>query len=320
MTQPELEQRIRERAQELLAAEEVACVIGYSAGTAPLRAAPFFARTADDCGRLVFNQSCANNLALYLVRPRERVAILAKGCDARSVVTLLGEQQCQREQVRIIGLPCRGMISERAVRACLEAPLRDVRGVRDEGEALIIELAGGEQSLPRDEVLMGNCRTCPVTTPAVYDELLGDPIEARHEEYALLAELEAMGPAERRAFWERELGRCIRCYACRQVCPSCHCPECFADSLAPQWALSGGAQYSGNWMWHVGRAQHLAGRCSACGNCERACPVSIPLMLFNKWMERAVQQQLSYAVGLQEGQPQLAALFRPPGSDRKSVV
>jgi len=315
MTQPELEQRIRERAKELLAAEEVTCVLGYAAGTAPLRAAPFFARTPEDCDRLVFNQACANNLALYLVHPREQTAILAKGCDARSVVTLLGEEQLRREQVRIIGLPCRGMVSENALRARLEAPLRDVRGVRDGGEAIVIELAGGEQAVPRDEVLLSNCRTCPVTTPAVCDELLGERVEPRPpEDYALLAELEALDPAERRAFWERELSRCLRCYACRQVCPSCHCPECFADSLAPQWVLSGGAQFAGNWMWHVGRAQHLAGRCSACGNCERACPVNIPLMLFNKWMERAVQQQLSYDAGLEEGQPQLAALFRPPGA------
>ncbi len=315
MSQPELEERIRQRARELLASGEVTCVVGYSDGTAPLRAVPFFARTPEDCDRLVYNQSCANNLALYFVQSPERMAILGKGCDLRSLAILLAEHQLERQQVHVVGLPCRGMISEKKVRERLEAPLRDVRGVRDEGQQLVVELAEGEQSLPREEVVMSNCLTCPVTTPAVYDELLGEPAPQRpQEDYALLAELEAMTPQQRCAFWEKELSRCIRCYACRQVCPSCHCPECFADSLEPQWALSGGGQYAGNWMWHVGRAHHLAGRCSACGNCERACPVDIPLMLLNKWMERAVAEQLSYAAGMEENPPVLAALFRRPES------
>ena len=31
--------------------------------------------------------------------------------------------------------------------------------------------------------------------------------------------LEAMTPEERYAFWRGELSRCIRCNACRNVCP-----------------------------------------------------------------------------------------------------
>ena len=42
-------------------------------------------------------------------------------------------------------------------------------------------------------------------------------------------------PAEDR--WRRfedELGKYIRCYACREVCPLGYCKECFLDETMPQ--------------------------------------------------------------------------------------
>jgi formate dehydrogenase subunit beta len=159
---------------------------------------------------------------------------------------------------------------------------------------------------------MVNCTYCRARTPAVCDELIGDPVPPREEadSYPDLAELDAMTEAQRAALWHEQLSKCIRCYACRNACPSCFCPECFVDEYHPQWALHGGGQFRGNWMWNIGRAQHLAGRCSACGSCQRGCPVDIPLMLLNRWMERATNEAFDHLAGMTEEQKQLAALFR----------
>src|SRR5512139_2645402 len=103
---------IRETAAGLLSEGRVALVLGYEAGSVPFRTAPAFIERAADAERLVWGPFCTNNLAVYLPRLRGvgRIAIVAKGCDARSTVGLIQEHQIPRDQVVIIGVPCGGMV------------------------------------------------------------------------------------------------------------------------------------------------------------------------------------------------------------------
>ncbi len=308
----DLTEAVREKAKALLASGDVKLVIGHARGTTPYRARPFFATSADDAEQLIHDITCANNLAVYVNKPEEKVAVIAKGCDARSLVTIYAEGQADRENLVIVGVPCEGKLDEERLLAKLDSAPRQIESVREEGDEVVVAGPSGEVRLARDEVIMPACTWCRARTPAVYDDLLGEEIPPRPEAdtYADLTELDAMSAQERAAFWREQLSRCIRCYACRNACPSCFCPECFVDAYHPQWALRGGGQFGGNWMFHMGRAQHLAGRCAACGNCERACPVGIPLMLLNRWMEREVKQQFGYLAGMEAEPRQLAALFR----------
>ncbi len=41
--------------------------------------------------------------------------------------------------------------------------------------------------------------------------------------------------AERWAFWTAAFSRCLRCYACREGCPTCSCVRCVADKTRPRW-------------------------------------------------------------------------------------
>ncbi len=308
----DLTKAAREKAKALLESGDVKLVIGHARGTAAYRARPYFAASADQVDSLIHDITCANNLAVYVNGPEEKVAVIAKGCDARSLVTICAEGQADREKLVIIGVPCEGKLDEARLLAKLDFPPRQIESVREEGDEVVVAGPSGDVRFPRDEVVMPVCTWCRARTPAVCDELLGDEVPPRPEAdtYADLAELDAMSEAERAAFWQEQLSKCIRCYACRNACPSCFCPECFVDAYHPQWALRGGGQFGGNWMFHMGRAQHLAGRCAACGSCERACPVGIPLMLLNRWMEREVKQQLGYLAGMEAEPKQLAALFR----------
>jgi ferredoxin len=83
------------------------------------------------------------------------------------------------------------------------------------------------------------------------------------------------------AFWRAELDRCVKCYACRQVCPLCYCERCVADKNRPV-RIETSPSPRGNLAWHITRAFHLAGRCIGCGECTRACPAGIPLGLLNR--------------------------------------
>ncbi len=51
-------------------------------------------------------------------------------------------------------------------------------------------------------------------------------------------------------------------------------------------------------MFHAGRAFHLAGRCVACGACERACPAHLPLTALTHALERLVRDRFDYVAGL----------------------
>ena len=91
-----------------------------------------------------------------------------------------------------------------------------------------------------------------------------------------------MTPDERYAFWQGELSRCIRCNACRNVCPACTCEKCVFDNPESGVENKAAANSFEEKLFHVIRAFHVAGRCTDCGECSRVCPQNIPLHLLNR--------------------------------------
>ena len=91
-----------------------------------------------------------------------------------------------------------------------------------------------------------------------------------------------MTPDERFAFWRKELSRCIRCNACRNVCPACSCEKCvFGHPNSGVENKAAANSFEEN-LFHIIRAFHVAGRCTDCGECSRVCPQHIPLHLLNR--------------------------------------
>ena len=68
----------------------------------------------------------------------------------------------------------------------------------------------------------------PVKTNAALALLPELHIEERSE----VAEQQALSLAERTEFWQEQFARCIKCYACRTVCPQCFC-EVWGDIVWP---------------------------------------------------------------------------------------
>lgn len=101
------------------------------------------------------------------------------------------------------------------------------------------------------------------------------------EDHALVRKIEEMTPDQRWKFWTEELSSCMKCYACRAACPLCYCTRCTVDNNLPQWITVANHDL-GNFEWHMMRAMHLAERCTNCGECFRACPVKIPLILLTQ--------------------------------------
>jgi len=305
-----MQQKLQDEARALLEQGLVDRIIGFEPGSLKFTTTPLITGNQDDIDRLVISPFIANNLSVFLTETPGRVGIVAKGCDSRSIVSLIQDNKVAREDVVIIGVPCLGIIDLSKVESLTgreRDELDDI--VREEGK-VTVRFSGQEKVFPTEEVLFDNCLGCEFPTPQEYDILLDEPKFPAADLTASnrnIARLEEMSPQERWGFWKDEFSRCIRCYACRNVCPACFCNRCFVEESEPQWILPV-PKWQDNLIFQVIRNIHVAGRCTDCGECERACPANIPLRSLSKRMYDLVDELFQYKPGMdKEAAPLLTA-------------
>jgi len=312
----EVEAKIREKAKELLESKAVDVVIGFEKGTLPLRSTPAFIRDSSETDRLVWNSFCENNLATYLNKLKgQKVAIVAKGCDSRSVVALAVERQIKREDVFVIGVPCRGMLDRRRIE---EAVGFEILSALESDGKLVVKSVDSERTLDREDFLFPSCRSCRHRNPVIYDFLAGEKVEESEvDEFELVREFESKPPEERWEYFKKAFEDCLRCYACREACPFCYCEECFVDSSRPKW-IEKGLDETDVQIWHIVRAYHHAGRCVDCGACERACPMGIDLRFLTQKLNKDVKELFGFETGLDPSvQPPLSTFSLQDPDDFK---
>ena len=306
------------------ALKDVSCVIGWGDGPEALRGAPLFMRTPEDAEAFRSGYFAVNNPALFLPEYKgAKVAVVVKGCDARSVGQLVAEGLVKREEVTVIGFPCAGVIDVDKVSTALAGRCEpgEVSAVKEDGDAVVLTTPAGEIRLGKADVTADKCARCLYPNALDADVFVGSKRTpaATVDEYADLAAFEAMSLEERMAFWEKEMSRCIRCYACRNACPLCVCREhCVAMSRKPHW-LTQSDGVRDKMFFQIIHATHLAGRCTGCGECQRACPVGIPVLLLKRSLSRQVENLFAYRAGVDvEGTPPLLtfALEEPKIKER----
>ena len=272
-----MQEKLIERAKTLLAEGKVQKVVGWKKGLFDDDITPAVFNSAEELDKdFVFNKYCKANLSKYLVKitkdieikksttrmnntmakqrdpnaqdapiPSEVVLVFLKPSDTYSFTQLLKENRITREDVYAIGVPCQDTLD-------------------------------GSQP----------CESCSGKKHVSCDELLGvdeneeaSPNTKRMEE---VSKLEAMTSEQRFEFWRNELSRCIRCNACRNICPACTCETCVFDNNALYTTQKVAETDFEENLFHIIRAWHVAGRCTDCGECSRVCPQNIPLYLLNR--------------------------------------
>ena len=272
-----MQEKLIEKAKSLLADGKVQKVLGWKKGLFDEDITPAVFTSAEELDKdFVFNKYCKANLSKYLVKitreievkksttrmnntmakqrdpnaqdapiPSEVVLVFLKPSDTYSFTQLLKENRITREDVYAVGVPCQDTLD------------------------------GGEL-----------CESCTGKKHVSCDELLGvdeneeaSPNTKRMEE---VSKLEAMTSEQRFEFWRNELSRCIRCNACRNVCPACTCEKCVFDNNALYTTQKVAETNCEENLFHIIRAWHVAGRCTDCGECSRVCPQNIPLYRLNR--------------------------------------
>ena len=279
----DVELKMLERAKALLESGEVARVIGWKKGDFCYDPSPASFESVEELNDFVYNWFCGANLSKYLIQMSKKegkTAVFLKPCDTYSFNQLVKEHRINRENVYVIAVECLGKLDIQKIKAQGVSFVTDVEVV--EKEVKVISPLG-ETVLSKPEVVLSKCEVCNKTHQVKDEEIILHERAAREvNRFEEVEKLEAMTEDERFAFWRDQLSKCIRCNACRNVCPACSCVKCVFDNPASGIAAKANDDKFEEQLFHVIRAFHVAGRCTDCGECSRVCPQNIPLHLLNR--------------------------------------
>ena len=239
------------RAKELLSNGTVNRVIGWEKGLFEDDQTPRVFTSVEELDKdFIYDDYSVATVSKYLIKETKKegkILAFLKANDTYSFNQLVKEHRVNRDNVYIVAVPSNG-----------EAQKGKIHVVYD-------EIMGTDGKIS-----------------AKKEESQEDKEAFNKERFEMIAKLEAMTADERFAFWQNELSKCIRCNACRNVCPACTCEQCVFDNPKSGVSQKAAADSFEEKMFHIIRAFHVAGRCTDCGECSRVCPQNIPLYLLNR--------------------------------------
>ena len=274
-----LELAMLEKAKNLLSSGEVNRVLGWKKGELGYDVEPAVFASVEALENFVYNPFCGANLSKYLVQESKKegkILVFLKPCDSYSFNQLIKEHRINKDKIYTVGVECQGKIDNNKLK---ENGIEIVESFAEEVNKVTVN----GKEFEKDQIVLGKCSVCEKKLLS-YDEVISfnDKREPSKDRFEMVEKLEAMSADERYAFWKDQLSNCIRCNACRNVCPACTCTKCVFDNDNSGIASKANSDSFEEKMFHIIRAFHVAGRCTDCGECSRVCPQHIPLHLLNR--------------------------------------
>ncbi|MCP1102667.1 formate dehydrogenase subunit beta [Aequitasia blattaphilus] len=276
-------QELITRGKELLADGSVVGILGWKEGDFSYNPEPAFFQNEEELDKFIYDGFCGANLSKFMIEASKKegkTLVFLKPCDTYSFNQLLKEHRIDREKAYIIGVGCSGKLSLDKIK---EAGVKGIQKITEEEDKIHVETLYGDKTLNRSDVLLDRCHVCKGKEHRIFDEIIGESKETNDKDkFSEVEAIEKMSSEEKFLFFQKELSKCIRCNACRNVCPACSCRKCVFDSNKFDSAQKVNTNSFEEKMFHIIRAFHVAGRCTDCGECSRVCPEGIPLHLFNR--------------------------------------
>ena len=95
----------------------------------------------------------------------------------------------------------------------------------------------------------------------------------------------------------------------------CYCKTCLLDQTQPRW-IGTSTDLSDVTIYHLVRAFHMAGRCTECGACARACSMGIDTRLLIRKLGQEVEDLYGYRPGeAMDATPALSAFAMDDAQD-----
>ena len=281
-------QELIKRMTELLESGEVQRVVGWKKGDLGYNPEPAYFESAEALKDFVYDGFCGANLSKYMIKACElegKTLVLLKPCDTYSFNQLIKEHRISRDKIYVIGVGCKGKLDIEKIKAMGIKGITAISGVEitDDCDTINIETVYGNKTVAYKDVMLERCHVCKGKEHKVSDEIFFESAETDDgDRFAGVDYIESLSPEEKFEFFKKELSKCIRCNACRNVCPACSCRKCVFDSTKFDADRKANVDPFEESMFHIIRAFHVAGRCTDCGECSRVCPQGIPLHLFNR--------------------------------------
>jgi formate dehydrogenase (coenzyme F420) beta subunit len=317
----EVGKKLVERAEALF--DELSAILGYTKGNHPLKVSPSVIQEKEDLKEMIFDRLCINNLATYAYRlSREaegKIGIVLKPCDARAMVQLLSEGLIDRDKFKLIVVGCSGTVDYKKI--LKETKGARVLSVQMIGDDIKVSTLKGESTYKASEHLADKCYYCDISAdPPLFDEFIENDAKLdvpRRNRFDDIEALQGLSIEEVYSYWEEEFSSCIRCYACRNVCPMEVCQDqCIVNLDYPSWQ-SPKTTSQENKFFQMIRVMHMAGRCVECGECERVCPQNLSILKLMKKMNQEIERLFDYKAGMEVEQKPPLLTFKTVESNIK---